>query len=467
MSILSKLKDEIEWHRLGLIFSCALILSFILSLIFSATTARIQISGIFLGEWIFILVLPFVLIRAKAIWNHLRGQKLLLWALAAFFLYSLLVHFFPDSWSLVQERRSLERVLRHSVLFLLPVIWIGLGVFIGIYCREDLYTKFIFGIIFLTGFTASTSSTVGNLAIGPLFVFFLPWSVAQVLERKTRLSTLILVFSLFSFFLLGSFQGSLFLQRTTFLIGTFGMIFGVVWLGSQKKWSRKRIGWISFAAAFVYLVIGWKISYLNAERVNLNNALSEENRAASVKDDLRMKILGGLQHADDVALNEGKVTFFESRFRRELWKESWSDWQKSPWFGRGFAVEVPSMFFASPNAAESNNVKGYSFLPISGPHNSYLNILVRLGVVGFGIWLFFIFTWSVEVYSFVRSEHSRWVDFISSYGVLSAGIYSFFHLGLEGPHYAIPLYFFMGSLYGRAARSGRGFNLAWRSRTYI
>jgi len=81
------------------------------------------------------------------------------------------------------------------------------------------------------------------------------------------------------------------------------------------------------------------------------------------------------------------------------------------------------------------------------PHNSYLSILYRTGIVGLLIFLLFIISFFVKMIKFLRGCQDLSIS-IYMISILSAVIYilgySFFLVVLEGPHMGIFLWVFIG-----------------------
>jgi O-antigen ligase len=114
-------------------------------------------------------------------------------------------------------------------------------------------------------------------------------------------------------------------------------------------------------------------------------------------------------------------------FRTQLWRDAWNLFLDNPWIGIGFQKQVVYRLFVNQGMVSVPNdgkIATYGPAPISGPHNSYLNALARLGILGIGflglhIWALFLL-WRSRLYFLF-------------YCVFSGVVYSAFNVGLEGP----------------------------------
>jgi O-antigen ligase len=114
-------------------------------------------------------------------------------------------------------------------------------------------------------------------------------------------------------------------------------------------------------------------------------------------------------------------------FRKTMWLDALGLYAESPIVGIGFQRPVVYRVLWGgdlhvPN--DGNWYAGRQLPPISGPHNSYLNALVRMGVLG----LLYL---PLHAFAAARLWSSRyWGSFFL---LMAQAVYALFNVGLEGP----------------------------------
>lgn len=112
-------------------------------------------------------------------------------------------------------------------------------------------------------------------------------------------------------------------------------------------------------------------------------------------------------------------------FRLKMWGDAWGLFKEFPLLGIGFQRQVVFRIYRGGDEYVANH--GTQFLkqaPVAGPHNSYLNAMVRLGFVGIG---FFLLHFAA---GYVLWTHGAFAAFFIFMG---QAIYAFFNVGLESP----------------------------------
>jgi len=137
-------------------------------------------------------------------------------------------------------------------------------------------------------------------------------------------------------------------------------------------------------------------------------------------------------------LKEGKdfapTSFIAFRFH--LWKQTWSSFKARPWIGQGFGGHIfETQLNGSPAAVEGKW--------ISGPHNSFLSILARLGIVGASLFLGLV--WACLGGLLKHFRHLTTLDWMILAAVGSAHFFAFFNVCLENPQSGIWYWFFLGA----------------------
>ncbi|MGZ3671690.1 MAG: glycosyltransferase [Bdellovibrionota bacterium] len=133
------------------------------------------------------------------------------------------------------------------------------------------------------------------------------------------------------------------------------------------------------------------------------------------------------------------------KFRYYLWSDAWKEFKDHPFVGIGMLEPVvhrvylwSGEFMENTGSFEQisrfNNEKKSP--PIAGPHNSYLNALSRLGILGLGFFLLHIFCgW----YFLTRCY------FACFFVLLWQMLYAFFNVSLEGPIRSFPILILVGA----------------------
>jgi len=161
-----------------------------------------------------------------------------------------------------------------------------------------------------------------------------------------------------------------------------------------------------YAVASVLLTHGWHID----EKVNT-------------------RMWRGASFSSPLEKSSGNEAGLE-HFRMQLWNDSWKKFTERPFLGIGFREQVVYRIFHFidgdgniiwiPNDGKS--IGGRE--PISGPHNSYLNALARLGILGLG----FVCLHGCALWVLWKQKF-----YYLFYLVYAGAIYAIFNVGLEGP----------------------------------
>ncbi len=116
-------------------------------------------------------------------------------------------------------------------------------------------------------------------------------------------------------------------------------------------------------------------------------------------------------------------------FRIFMWRDAIALFQQHPFWGIGFREQVVHRFYVGGEKQFLPNT-GIHFepilltSPIAGPHNSYLNALARLGVLG----IFFLIFHLTAFWLLVREKY-----FATAFALAGGMLYTTFNVGLEGP----------------------------------
>jgi hypothetical protein len=113
-------------------------------------------------------------------------------------------------------------------------------------------------------------------------------------------------------------------------------------------------------------------------------------------------------------------------FRGSMWKDALGLFREQPLVGIGFQKQVVTRVFLGGTKYLENtgDFEKKGTPPIAGPHNSYLNALARLGILGS---LFFVLHIAMARRLWKKGVYATF--FI----LLAQIVYAFFNVGLEGP----------------------------------
>jgi hypothetical protein len=122
-------------------------------------------------------------------------------------------------------------------------------------------------------------------------------------------------------------------------------------------------------------------------------------------------------------------------FRVHLWKQAWAGFLEKPWFGQGFGNHMLATQLNGLPAMVDGKW-------ISGPHNSFLAVLNRLGILGFVLLTSLIFMLAA---AFVRSKKTDFTWLVAA-SVVNLNFFALFNVCLENPQGGIWYWFFWGML---------------------
>jgi len=131
----------------------------------------------------------------------------------------------------------------------------------------------------------------------------------------------------------------------------------------------------------------------------------------------------------------------------------------------GYGVGSPVMYVIANTFYDTINLSYFDVRDLGGnaqPHNSYLNILTRFGIVIFPLFLYALWKPFERLIVLIRQKKSRNINFnglllISGLLVLMY-VFAFFNVVLESPHHSFPFWLAVGMIlnYGRKRNSTPG-----------
>lgn len=127
-------------------------------------------------------------------------------------------------------------------------------------------------------------------------------------------------------------------------------------------------------------------------------------------------------------LQEGNATW-----RIDAWRATWERFWESPWLGLPWDQPVLTKMLRG--------------VPTDDPHNSFMALLCRVGIIGAGI--FFIFLCRVvgvwwRTLSTTTDSNQRRLLLISVANLVFMMVFAFFNVVLEGPHHGLFFWLVLG-----------------------
>lgn len=143
------------------------------------------------------------------------------------------------------------------------------------------------------------------------------------------------------------------------------------------------------------------------------------------------------------------------KFRVYMWRDAWNLFLSSPVTGIGFLKPVVYRAYAGAGQFMENTgsfeqlsqfVYHKTSPPIAGPHNSYLNALARLGLLGIAYLILHL----ASAWFFVRKAY-----FACLFILLWQMLYALFNVSFEGPIRSFPILLLLGIALKSAQDAGR------------
>jgi hypothetical protein len=449
---------------------------------FSRAFVKIQIGPLYVLDLLFLLWLFF------ASWSLLglnfRHLLSTLRAPLAFFFWGLAILLINlSSQPLHANSPLLPRILQHSLLFVYPLVWIAVGNWLWLADRR--FPFWILMGIFLSSTLANLwYHEIVNLSIGPLMIIpsLFAFNESQDPVHAIRERLLYFIFSVlltlitFTPFWVMSMTH---LQRSSLLL----LIFMIFVLAFYLRRTRPSPYFAPKAILFSFglLIAGFFVMFehqlhphlagtapvISTSHLKLTSTpkgsspgitVQTFTSSTSITVKARWDFLSHpfirwtyllLQHGEDTPI-PGDTKPFQMRTRRFMWGRALSQWRKHRLIGIGFVEEVPD--FVEPNYPNTGGFEREGSPPVSGPHNSYLSILARMGLVGLA--LFFLMTgqWLYQA-RLLMHRPLHWGDLVLILLPINGMIYALFNVGFESPHNCMLMWLAIGII---LARKGTG-----------
>lgn len=402
----------------------------------SRAFAILKIGPFYILDALFLVGFAFAAISLESTQKNLRTWKPLRWA-AAFFAWGVL-HLAID----FSIRRNLlvgtelKRVLQHTLISVYPLLWMSAGLWLGLQSKKWVF--FLFACVCaISAIPNLFGQNVVNLAAGPLPVVAAVVLIDQALQSKSwkkwALAFLVTTISFLPFWLMAV----TYMQRTSFLLVAVTLLAGPFLLHYWRRTLRRAV--LTVAAAFGFFLVGLYVFYNSQDLVHYFTSKAPINP------------LVAMQHGEDLPVTPSEAPGLfgiRARFRIFCWQTAIEDWKANPVFGIGMIPEVPSQIV--PGRKNDGGFEYQGAPPVVGPHNSYLTVLARTGLIGLALVFWMIWTWRAQAPKIGRLPSSLSSDFsqlmlwiVPLYGLVYAGL----NIGLESPHHAMFLWLVMGISY--------------------
>ena len=339
-------------------------------------------------------------------------------------------------------------VFRHSAIlyysifsFLVPTIFINIKQF-KIFSIVSIFIIFFNSIIYLT----ASNFTIGGFTYyyQGIFLFIIINSLI-FLENKLVNSIQILIAAVIIYEIIDR------QVRAAWIAFLIAILFNLVLLiiFRKKLGIKKSFYWKASLIVVLTILLIVSLNFLNLRTVGNkvidNTATTSKTETVSVpiKTDLKTKIISYIDEFKSIFNfnSSNSVSANNATWRTILWKDIIKKSMQKPILGYGFGMLYNN---------ETVKDMGWEYGADVGfldPHNSYLSILYRTGIVGLLIFLLFIISFFIKMIRFLRDCLDLKIS-VYMISILSAVIFilviSFFMVVLEGPFLGIFLWVFIG-----------------------
>jgi len=390
----------------------------------------------------------------------------------------------PVSLSMV----PMARILQHSILFVYPLEWMTIGYYA--YALDAQKAPWIAYCSLINAWPSVLGHSTPNISVGPILVIpFMLLLYQFIIDGgsesiwKCLLIGLLGVFTFYPFWVMSLDT----FQRTSLLILVFN-IMAVPWFlsrGSGLIWNPIKTSAIALlifivgSGAFVGAHLAPKLNLRKFHaRVSSNQSSSAPSYPAplqqkqsasppaastsvpkpkvmsptiSVKKKITYLVAKPFSHGED-GLQDGHLVP-QMAVRRFFWHSALVQWHEHPVVGIGFIPEVPE--YVSPSRKNTGGFVAGNTPAISGPHNSYLSILTRTGVIGLVLFAWLMIEWALQAMTLFPSRTFPLLDLLLLLVPANGAIHAFFNVGFESPHNCILMWLLGGLALARAQSLSR------------
>jgi hypothetical protein len=179
-----------------------------------------------------------------------------------------------------------------------------------------------------------------------------------------------------------------------------------------------------------------------------SRALTSIPRKPSLWSKIMNNAMKSLQHSEDVP-DASNPRPFQFHMRKFLWQTAIADWRQNRIFGIGFILEVPS--YMRPGWPNIGGFVDKNDPPVSGPHNSYLSVLARMGIIGLVLLIILTVQTFRSISALFRERPVSFTDAFFIVVPVNGAIHAVFNVGFESPHRCMLMWLFIGFLFARTS----------------
>lgn len=372
------------------------------------------------------------------VWVSLYGRRALLASPRIFLILALsflVVGVFRTGISLVSglTEYGLVQILRDSAIYY-QSLWILVGLMLDRASFRLVFLGILFGlasseVVLWIDFLADTVFGVdivgafpivpgGNEVISPLFFLSYAFLNAEWATASIAASGLSLVGQVFSYF------------KKSWMLSSFGICLPTIVFFSggvlPKTTVFSRLRGVILAAVVGVGLASLSVSFAISHSIKTEKILGQSRPFTHPA--------GWIFHGELKRDSEGKIVS-PMDWRMHLWRQAWEGFVNSPVIGQGFGPRIIKTFPGEKPAI-------YNGHWVSGPHNSFLALAFRTGLLGvipiLGMVLFPFVLW-------LRKWRAvPWLS-ISVAAFASVASYASFNVCLENPQCGIFFWLFLGA----------------------
>jgi hypothetical protein len=371
-------------------------------------------------------------------------------------------------------------VFRHSAIFyysifsfLVPAIFINIKQF-KIFSIVSIFIIFFNSIIYITvsnsifgGFAyyyqglflfiiVNSLIFLKNKFINLILILIAAIFIYEIIDSKSRAAWVaFLVAILFNLTLLIIFRKKLFIKKSFYWKTSLIVILTILLIVGLGSFNLKEVELKSnnyqvntTAINNEEIIVETNTTVPNNEEIIVDNATAA-SETTTVENNLtntfglKTKIFGYIDEFKSIFERSDKASpsANNAKWRIILWKDIIKKSMQKPILGYGFGMLYNNETLKDMGWQYGQDV---GFLD---PHNSYLSILYRTGIVGLLIFILFIISFFVKMIKFLRGCRDLAIS-VYMVSILSAVTFilviSFFMVVLEGPYLGIFLWIFIG-----------------------
>jgi len=426
-----------------------------LLMLYNREFVKFRIGPFFALEWsLLLIVLTSLATQKRVLWIHSLGPLRPFLLFFAWGMIRLILEFFsPESdASVILSKETLQ----NCIFFVYPLIWCSAG-----FVLIEISTAWIRKTAFLALGLATVSHlflpqtnplnlpffTLYPIVLGPLAI--IP-AIDQLVKISDKKGSIPLCAGLFVLACLPFWKMWITYMQRTYLLELLGLMV-LVPLALREALRSRFQKILAFGAPLLILAAGFLAASAWKGSMDIDRGTVDPGQ----------DFMTSFNHHDDV--DRDTPGYFQARTRRIMWTSAFEQWRSHPLAGIGMSTPVPKyigqtcLTGRSPTDCDNTLIEnGYHkdqgvtkiIPPVTGPHNSWLGALARLGIVGLALLLWGCFSWTKRACRLVTLPTTPSMDKLVILAVPVCGfIYATLNVGFESPYNSFALWFFAGMLF--------------------